>query len=105
MFKNSNELFDYALQKLQVAVSNNEMEVKIVLDEYFKGKEKEIAKFANKLGIKAMTQTLREKFSDYDVKSRVGKESKFNTIITYETAPCDIFYRLVWTLVLQKKVS
>ncbi len=105
MFKNSNELLDYALRELQVAVENNKVEVKIVLDEYFKGEKKEIAKFADKVGIKTMTQTLREKFSDYDVKSRVGKESKFNAIITYKSGPCDIFHQLIWTLTLQKKVS
>lgn len=105
MFESSNELLDYALQKLQVAVESNQKEVNIVLDEYFKGEKKEIKKFANQLDIKTITQMLREKFSDYDVKSIVGTESKFNAIITYKTAPCDIFHCLVWILTLQKKVS
>ena len=104
MFKNSNELLDYSLREIQVAVSSNEGEVKIVLDECFKGEKKDIVKLTNELKMKEITEKLREKFSDYTVRSIVGPES-LNAIITYKTGPCDILYRLVWTLTLQKKAS
>lgn len=104
MFKNSNELLDYALRELEVAVANNKMEVKIVLDENFQGDKNEIYKFVDKLDIKTITQTLREKFNNYDVKSIVNTDF-FNVIITYKNAPCAFVYPLVWTLTLKKKVS
>lgn len=103
MWQNSTELLEYALRELQVAVKDNRQEVRIVLREGFDGDLDEIREICDRLEIKVITDRLRKEFTDYNIKSVVGKEGHLKMILSFENGPCDIYYPLVWTLTLRKK--
>ena len=105
MWKNSNELLDYAIRELQKAMKENEekVEIKIELTDCFTGNSKQdIKKFADKLKIKEATEKLREQYVNYTIRSRV-QGGDLNAIISFKSAPCEIAYKLFWELILLKK--
>ena len=102
MWKNSTELLDYALRELQVAIYNGKKEVEIVLKEHCKKDIEQVKEIDNRLEIQTLTEMLREKFYNYDIKSVVGL-GHLNFAIKHMDTPCDLFYPIVWKLILQKK--
>lgn len=102
MFKNSSELLDCALREFQAAVDGGKSEVEIMLKEYFSGDIADMQKIVEELEIKEIVEILREEFSEYDIKSRVGG-GHLNWVISKKNAPCELDYQLVWKSVLTKK--
>ena len=103
LWKNSSELLEHALRELQVAVQENKTKIEILIQKRFSGDVEAISRIAEKLEMKAITETLREEFSEYELKSRLGTKGELNAILTFKDEPCSLFYPLVWELNLQKK--
>ncbi len=103
MFKNSNELLEYALRELQVAVKENKSQVEILLKESFPNDTNRVRKYCDGLEMKTITEILREEFKNYDIRSTVESKGYLKAIITFERGPCEKFYPLVWKLTLRKK--
>ena len=103
LWKNSSELLEHAFRELQVAVKENKPEVEIRIQEHFSGDIKETGKIVDRLEMRTITELLREEFSQYEIKSRVGTKGKLNGILSCKDSPCVLFYPLVWELTLQKK--
>ncbi len=106
MWKNSNELLDYANRKLKKAMKDEKAEtlqVKIELSDSFAGDSKQdIQKFAEKLEIKELTRILREKYHNYVIRSTV-RGGDFTSLIMFRDSPCRISHKLFWELTLLKK--
>ena len=103
MFKDSSELLEYALRKLQVAIEKNEVQVEILLDERFPNDTNSVKKYCDELEVKTITELLREEFKNYDIRSVVESKGYLQGIITFTKGPCIMAYPLVWILTLQKK--
>lgn len=103
MFKSSSELLEYALRKLQVAVKENKSQVEILLQDSFPNDTNQVRKYCSGLKMKLITEILREKFKDYDIKSTVESKGAFKAIFTFERGPCEMLYPLIWELTLRKK--
>lgn len=106
MWKNSNELLDYANRKLKEAIKEEKEEIvaiKIELTDSFTGNSTEdIQKFAEKLEIKEITKLLREKYANYAIRSTV-RGGHMTSLISFKDSPCTIAYKLFWELTLLKK--
>ena len=103
MFKNSNELLEYALRELQVAVKENKSQVEILLEEYFPNDTNKVREYCDELEIKTITEILREEFKNYYIRSTVESKGDLKAVLTFAEGPCKIFYTIVWTLTLRKK--
>ena len=103
MWKNSEELMDFARKKLKEAIEKKEFEVEIVLSDSFPADTSEVQLRCESLKMKKITESLREEFSNYNIKSIVKSKGKLNAILTFKKGPCALFYPLVWCLTLQEK--
>lgn len=103
MFKNSNELLEYALRKLQVAVNENKSQVEILLKERFPNDTNKVREYCDNLELKTITEILREEFKNYDIRSTVESKGYLKAILTFERGQCEMFFSLVWNLTLLKK--
>lgn len=103
MFKNSNELLEYALRELQVAIEKNKVQVEILLKERFPNDTASIRQYCDELEVKTITELLREEFKNYDIRSVVESKGDLQGVITFTKGPCIMAYLLVWVLTLRKK--
>lgn len=105
MFKNSTELFEHAIRELQNAIENNNQEVEILLDKNFSNNSKKFGKFCKKFETQRITDVIREKFPDYEIKSVIFGRCNFMAITSFEKKPCNTVasYSLIWKFTLQKK--
>lgn len=103
MFKNSSELLNCALQKLNLAIEKGTSKVEILLDERFSSDTPSVKKLCDKLEIKKITELLREKFETFTLKSEVISTGHLKASITFTHGPCVMFYPLVWVLTLEEK--
>jgi len=104
MWKNSTELFEYALRELRVAASTNKNYVEIVLHNALPNDPKKIKNFCDTFEIKKLTELLRKEFPDYDLKSQVATGT-LSIILTFQKGPCNFNYILLWKLTLQPKAE
>jgi len=102
MFKNSNELLDYAIREIQVAVKKKKSKVEIVLMKQCASNSRRIKRCCNNLEIEKNTHVLNEKFKDYDIKGNVKLE-KIGTLTRLKSGQIEFTYPLTWILVLRKK--
>ncbi|MCI8485897.1 MAG: hypothetical protein HFJ20_02105 [Clostridia bacterium] len=100
MWQNSNELFNYTLRELKKAVKNGESELDIVLEEKCPRDDNKMNEICERLKIKAITEQLRNKFCNYDIKSDVHYSNVL--FITYKTG-CDFGATIEWTLTISPK--
>ena len=54
--------------------------------------------------IRGITEKLRAKYPNYHIKSVVSKEN-FAGCITWENAPCSLFYEIIWEVTVTKKTN
>lgn len=54
--------------------------------------------------IRGITDKLREKYPDYHIKSTVSK-GQFRGSITWDNAPCSLFYEIIWEVTVTKKTN
>lgn len=94
MKKDSNELLDIALRKVEEAVKSNLLTVEIMIRECFSGSSEEMKKICEQLELKTITELLREEFSEYEIKSIIRQRNRIG-IISTQNAPCSMFYALV----------
>jgi len=87
MRKNSKELLELALRELQVAIEKNESKVEIILSKRFPNSTSNIKRFCNMLELQDVTNSLIEKFKDYNITSVVTTNGLL----------------LIWILELRKK--
>lgn len=85
--KISNELLELALRELQVAIEKNESKVEITLSQRFPNNTSNIKRFCNMLELQDVTDSLIEKFPNYNITSVVKSKGLL----------------LVWILELRKK--
>ncbi len=103
MWKNSKDLFDHALRELQVAVKEKKVQVEIILSEAFPNDTNKVREYCDRFELKKITESIREQFKNYDVRSVVESKGHLKCIITFQKGPCVRAYPLVWTLTLREK--
>ena len=89
--------------KLRRQSKKKEWELEILLSESFPNDTTEVQKYCETLQLKNITETLREEFNNYNIKSIVKSKGNLTTILTFKKGPCTMFYPLVWCLTLQEK--
>lgn len=98
MWQDSNELLDYALRELEVAINNQKYQLEIILNSNFPNDTNLMQRYCNNLRIKKNTELLRKKYKNYDIKSTVSLKSSFAKANLSKT-----FSPLVWKLTLQRR--
>ena len=107
MWTNSNELLEHALRELHKAMENNKQEVVILLKNAFIGDDAKMREVGEQLEIRAITGKIREKFSNYEIKSTIGLKGNFSCAVSFgnmgKIESCVFAYPLEWHLTLRKK--
>lgn len=97
------ELRQKALNKVAEAIKEQATEVKILLSKGFTNNTASVKDCCEKLEIKQITELLRERFSEYQIKSSVASEGHLTGVLTFSSGPCTLVYPLVWTITISKK--
>lgn len=102
MFKNSNELLEYALREIQVAVRKNKPKVEIILKKYCSSNAKSVKRYCKELGLEEIIQALNKEFENYNINGTV-ELAKIATVRRLKEGSIEFVYPLTWILILRKK--
>ena len=98
MWKNSEELLNYARQQIQTEMVNGNSKIEITLKDSCSNSKKELVRMAKKLKLKEITEQLREEYKTKNIKSCVEVKAQQLIVCFTDGSVSSSSHSIVWIL-------